>query len=58
MYEFTRKAYETYLNALSKGLTKDTEEEIIQIILEQEIVSYCTSKGCVSFDYNDLQEIV
>ena len=54
--EFTRKAYERYLNAKEKGIVTDTEQEIIDIIYEQEIVSYCTSKGCVSFDYNDVQE--
>ena len=59
--ELNRKAFERYINACEKGiLTHDaetaTEQEIINTILEQEIVSYCTSEGCVSFDYNDLQQ--
>ena len=57
MYEFNRKAFEAYQYGVERGIVSDTESEIINIILRQEIVSYCTSKGCVSFDYNDLQEV-
>ena len=57
MYEFNRKALEDYNNAVERGIVTDRESEIISIILDQEIVSYCTSKGCVSFDYSDLQEV-
>lgn len=53
-FNFTREATEAHQYALEKGITSDTEQEIIDIVLEQEIVSYCTSKGCVSFDVNDL----
>ena len=57
MYEFNRKAFEAHQYGVERGIVSDSESEIISIILEQEIVSYCTSKGCVSFDYNDLQEV-
>lgn len=59
--QFTRKAYERYINAIERGILsrnaeEPTEQEIIEIILDQEIVSYCRSQGCVSFDINDIEE--
>lgn len=40
--------------AYDKNICHDTEQEICEIIAEQEIVSYCTADGCVSFDVNDV----
>jgi hypothetical protein len=51
---FTAKAIEAYEWAAAKGIVSDTINEIIEIVMEQEIVSYCTSEGCVSFDYTDV----
>ena len=52
--QLSRQAYDKLLLARDQGLTNDTEQDIIAIVLEQEIVSYCTEKGCVSFDINDI----
>ena len=40
--------------ALQKGIPVDQVDEIIKIVLDQEIVSYCTENGTVSFDYLDV----
>jgi hypothetical protein len=40
--------------ALQKGIPVDSVDEIIKIVLDQEIVSYCTENGTVSFDYLDV----
>ena len=52
--ELNKQAYIRLESAQEAGICKDSESEIVDIVLEQEIVSYCTSKGCVSFDYDDL----
>jgi len=51
---FTVKAIDAYIWAKEKGIVSDTIDEIINIVMEQEIVSYCTSDGCVSFDTDDI----
>ena len=52
------KARQAFTRAKKKGIEiTDTKKQIVDIVLEQEIVSYCNSKGCVSFDVNDLEEI-
>ena len=40
--------------ALEKGIPVDSVDEIIKIVLDQEIVTYCTENGSVSFDYLDV----
>lgn len=51
----TQEAIERIEWANNKGITVDyTPEEIAEIIEEQEIVSFCTPKGTVSFDVDDL----
>ena len=55
MFELNRAALETHQSAIERGIEVDSIEEIIEIVLEQEIVSYCNSNGCVSFDVNDLK---
>lgn len=45
------KGFTRYNDALLRGITiEDTPEEIAEIVMQQEIVSYCTDRGCVSFD--------
>jgi hypothetical protein len=41
--------------ALEKGIPVDTVEEIIKIVLDQEIVTYCSQHGTVSFDIYDVE---
>jgi len=55
MKQFNRKALEAYQEMKDKCNITDSEQEVIAIIEQQEIVSYCTSKGCVSFDYSDVE---
>jgi len=50
----TNESLKALDQARVNGICEDTEQEIIDIVLEQEIVSYCTSKGCVSFDVHDV----
>ena len=40
--------------ALEKGIPVDSVDEIITTVLDQEIVSYCSENGTVSFDYLDV----
>ena len=57
MKQFNRKAFEAYQEMKEKCNITDTEQEIIDIIEAQEIVSYYTSKGSVSFDYSDVEYV-
>jgi hypothetical protein len=49
-------SYAAYIDGRDNGTIRDTEEEIVRIIEEQEIVSYCSERGCYTFDYMDLCE--
>ena len=40
--------------ALQKGIPVDTVEVIIETVLDQEVVSYCSEQGTVTFDYLDV----
>ena len=40
--------------ALEKGIPVDSVDEIIKTVLDQEIVSYCSENGTVTFDYLDV----
>jgi hypothetical protein len=40
--------------ALEKGIPVDTVEMIIETVLDQEVVSYCSEQGTVTFDYLDV----
>jgi len=56
-YSLTKKAKEVLDYAIYKGIigeTYDNEGGIIQILNDQEIVSFCNKYGCVSFDQDDL----
>ena len=50
----TTEARDAVLEANNNGLTQDTEQEIIEIVLEQEIVSYCNSKDSLQIDITDV----
>ena len=49
------EALEAHEWALEKYIPVDTVEEIIKIVLDQEIVSYCSQYGTVSFDIYDVE---
>lgn len=50
-------ALEAFENGVADGTIKDTAAEIVEILLAQDVVSYCSENGCYTFDYFDLEEI-
>ena len=48
------EALDLYLWATQKGIVDETVDWIIETVLDQEIVSFSTAKGTVSFDINDI----
>jgi len=52
--KFTNEALSAYSRGVSDGTITDPVAEIISIIMEQEIVSYCSEQGTYSFDYGDI----
>jgi len=52
--KLTKEASDAVVEANNNGLTQDTEQEIIAIVLEQEIVTYCSSKHSLQIDINDV----
>ena len=42
--------------ALDKGIPVDSIDEIIETVLDQEVVSYCSENGTVTFDHFDVVE--
>lgn len=49
------EALDLYLYAKEKGIVDESVEWIIETVLDQEIVSFSTSQGTVSFDVNDIE---
>ena len=49
-------AYAAYAEGIENGTITDSEQDIIQIILDQDVVSYCSRFASYTFDYNDLLE--
>jgi len=43
-----------YNKEINQGIVSDSIKEIVEILDNQGIVSYCTSKGCIAFDHGDL----
>jgi len=56
MYQLDSVAYQAYLDGVGNDTIKDTEKEVVETILEQDVVSYCSERGCYTFDYDDLTE--
>ena len=48
-------AIDLYLWAKGKGIVDESVEWIIETVLDQEIVSFSTSQGTVSFDVYDIE---
>jgi deferrochelatase/peroxidase EfeB len=49
-------SYAAYKDGVENGTIKDSEQEIVRIVQEQEVVSYCSKYGSYTFDYMDLCE--
>lgn len=48
-------AIDLYLWAKDKGIVDESVDWIIEKVLEQEIISFSTSQGTVSFDVDDIE---
>jgi|15BtaG_2_1085339.scaffolds.fasta_scaffold23228_2 hypothetical protein len=60
MLDFNDGAIEAYEIAMADGVITDADEtidQLIDIILEQEIVTIANENGSVSFDFTDLIEV-
>ena len=55
MYKLNEVALEAYTRAIENALEIEPLDELIEIVLEQEVVSYCDANGCVTFDIYDLE---
>lgn len=56
-YQLDSISFEAYNQGVESGVITDTEQEVIAIILEQEVVSYCGKRFQVTFDTMDLIEV-
>lgn len=52
--KFTNEALAYYGKGVVDGTITDTVTEIINVIMYQDIVSYCSENGTYSFDGNDI----
>ena len=55
-YILDSDAWFAYVEGYNNGTITDSETDLIKIILDQEIVSYCSRFASYTFDYNDLVE--
>lgn len=53
MFKFKPAAQDAYEWAIANGICNETPEDIWFIVQDQEVVSYATEKGTVTFDYMD-----
>ena len=54
-FTFTAEAKEAHAHAVKLGFCNDSEEAILHIVRDQEVVSYSSEHGTVTFDYNDFE---
>jgi len=54
IFTLTPEAQEAYDWAVEKGICDDSLDELFVTILDQEVVSYCSEEGTVTFDYMDI----
>ena len=54
MFTLNRNAIDAFIQGEKEGIIDESIDWIISTVLEQEIVSFCTSKGTISFDVEDL----
>jgi hypothetical protein len=50
----TAKALEAYKAGVADGTITCSKEQLIDTVLAQEVVSYCSKKGTYTFDYFDV----
>lgn len=54
LYQLDSCSFAAWQEGFENGTIKDTEEEIVKIVLKQEVVSYCSERAAYTFDINDL----
>ena len=54
MFTLNKNAIDAFIQGEKDGIIDESIDWIISTVLEQEIVTFCTSKGCVSFDVEAL----
>jgi hypothetical protein len=52
----SKEARKAWSKGVKDGTINDTMDEIYDIVREQEVVSYCSSKGSYTFDIYDFGE--
>ena len=52
--KLTQEAVQARDWALQKGIPVESIEVIIKTVLDQEVVSYCSEQGTVTFDHFDV----
>ena len=52
----SKEARKAWSKGVKDGTINDTMDEIYNIVREQEVVSYCSSKGSYTFDIYDFGE--
>jgi hypothetical protein len=55
MFRMKPEAAQALEWAAQRGIPVDKEEEVVATVLEQEVVSYSSEKGTVSFDLLDIE---
>ena len=55
MYRMKPEAEQARDWAENLGIPVDSLEEVVAIILEQQVVSYSSEKGTVTFDHYDIE---
>ena len=56
MRQFTQTALAAYNKGKADGTIADSIDGIMDILDEQEIVSYCSEHGTYSFDHEDIED--
>ena len=52
--KLNKKAYDAYKAGVADGTITCSREKLIDTVLAQEVVSYCSKKGTYTFDYFDV----
>ena len=55
-HSLNNKALAAYVQGRTNGTIDDNCYQVIETILNQEVVSYCSKHATYTFDYNDLIE--
>ena len=53
--KLNKKAYDAYKAGVADGTITCSREKLIDTVLAQEVVSYCSTKGTYTFDYFDVE---